>query len=989
MTSGAAYAQSRSAGTIFGHAEAGSTVVAVSDTGLTRTVTVDADGQYQMAELPIGTYTVSVKHDGTTASTRNNVTVGVGGVAVDFMGANAQSLGGVTVTANSLPAIDVSTVNSNTTLSAVVLNQVPIARDITQAAVLAPSVIPADSRYGNSVSFGGSAASENAYFINGYPVTNALTNIGSTTLPFDAIGSEQIITGGYGARYGRSTGGVINIVTKSGTNEWKAGALMVWEPEALRASRKYLYYPTDTGASSDGTVYRDKEGYSDNPFTYGVYLSGPIIKDRLFIYATGEWKQNNRTYNDPVNQNPATAYYVDERKTPRWMAKVDWNINDSNILELTGISDKTGIDRSRYSYDFDTYKHGTEKHGGYRYKDGGEVYIGKYTGYWTDNLTVSALYGQQDVVHYSAPLGYDPTQVRVVDNRPAHAANPVTGLQPYGSLEFPDAYDKTDGYRLDVNWRLGDHSLSFGYNVLNSESRAGSVMSGPGYQWIYYTASATGETDQGGFHTCPSCDYVDKYIYENGGTFKVEQTAYYIQDRWHVTDKLLLSLGLRNDKFTNFNADGIAYVEQENLWAPRLGFTWDVNGDSSLKIYGSAGRYYLAMPLNVAVRGAAGSLYTETYYTYTSIDPVTGVPTLGSKIGGPYSANNEFGQAPDPKTVAAKGMDPHYQDEFILGMDQMIGKDWVWGARLQYRDLKSAIDDQCDNRPMLKYMAENNIAVDPNYSYSPDCRLFNPGVDNVMLLDLPDAAGSPELVAVPYSAEDMGIYMKRKYLGLDLYLEHPFDGKWFGRVSYTLSHNWGNDEGQLDSDIGQGDVSQTVLFDHRELMEYGGGNLPNDRRHVLKAYGFYSLTPEWRVGGVLVARTGRPKQCLGYYAGDASDAYNPPQAGTATAKDFRDAHLNYGPYYHYCDGKAVPRGTVGRLPTDIQLSLNAAYLPSWAPGLTFKVDVFNVLNKQVAQNIREIGESGGPGVEFSQHGRVISYDQPRYFRFTVRYDFSM
>jgi hypothetical protein len=157
-------------------------------------------------------------------------------------------------------------------------------------------------------------------------------------------------------------------------------------------------------------------------------------------------------------------------------------------------------------------------------------------------------------------------------------------------------------------------------------------------------------------------------------------------------------------------------------------------------------------------------------------------------------------------------------------------------------------------------------------------------------------------------------------------------------------------------------------------MAYGGGNLPNDRRHVLKAYGYFQYTPEWRFGGTLIARTGRPKSCLGY---------NPD------GSDFFYNYLDYGRYYHYCDGKPVPRGSVGRLPTDVQLSLNAAYLPRWAPGLQIQLDVFNVLDKQVAQNVEERGELGGQGVVASNRYQVISYDAPRSFRLTARYDFSL
>jgi len=993
LVGGSAFAQSRSAGSIFGDAAAGSQIKIVStDTGLTRTLTADAKGRYRAVELPIGSYSVTAVSGGETVGAPREVYVTAGSTEVNFI-SGAQELGAVTVTATSLPAIDVSRVDTFTELSSTILNNVPVARDITQAAVLAPSVNPADSRYGNSVSFGGAAASENAYYINGYPVTNALTNIGSTTLPFDAIQSEQVLTGGYSARYGRSTGGVINVVTKSGSNEWKFGALTTWTPESLRSGRKDIYYAADTGAAVAGQRYSDRGAISDSSLTYGAYAAGPLVKDRLFLYVSGEWTQRNLDQGSVRGGSATQGYTENETKSPRWLTKIDWNINDSNILELTAISDKSGQSIDNFSWKFADSTHGTDKTGGYRYKDGGETYIGKFTSYLTDNLTLSAMYGKQDTVHYSSPFGYNPNDVYVTDVRPAHSDNPVTGLQPYASIDDPGAYDKTDGYRIDLDWRLGDHDLSFGYDVSNSESQAGTTTSGPGYRWIYYHTD-TGATDQGGYTTTPNSDYVDQLVFGNGGQFKVEQKAFYLEDRWQLTDRWLLSLGVRNDSFTNYNSDGIAYVEQKNQWAPRLGFSWDVNGDSSLKIYGNAGRYFLAMPLNVAVRGAAGSTYTETYYTYTSIDPTTGVPQGLQLIGGPYSSNNEFGQAPDPRTVAAQNLKSHYQDEYILGMQQAIGSNWNWGARLQYRDLKSAIDDQCDNRPMLKYMVDNNIAIDPAYNFSPDCRLFNPGEDNVMLLDIPDAAGSTDLVAVPYSAKDMGVYLKRRYIGMDLFIEHPFDGKWFGRVDYTLSHNYGNDEGQLDSDIGQGDVSQTVLFDHKELMEYGGGNLPNDRRHVVKAYGFYQLTPEWRAGAALVARTGRPKQCLGYYQGADTDGYNPPGApnadGTGTTQDgfeFWDTYLNYGPYYHYCGGSPTARGAKGRTPVDFQLSLNAAYMPTWAPGLAFKVDVFNVLNKQVAQNITEIGENGGPNVVYSSRGRVISYGAPRSVRFTINYDF--
>ena len=111
----------------------------------------------------------------------------------------------------------------------------------------------------NIGSFGGSSASENAYYINGFPVTNPLTNMGATTLPFNSIGQVQVLTGGYGAEFGRSTGGVVNVITKRGTDEVKGGAYIIWTPAGLRGDPKDLMYP-DTGKWNSTTHYNTSSG---------------------------------------------------------------------------------------------------------------------------------------------------------------------------------------------------------------------------------------------------------------------------------------------------------------------------------------------------------------------------------------------------------------------------------------------------------------------------------------------------------------------------------------------------------------------------------------------------------------------------------------------------------------------------------------------------------------------------------------------------------
>lgn len=168
--------------------------------------------------------------------------------------------------------------------------------------------------------------------------------------------------------------------------------------------------------------------------------------------------------------------------------------------------------------------------------------------------------------------------------------------------------------------------------------------------------------------------YAQQRIFTTTTSMAVEQKAYYLEDRWQVSDNWLVTLGIRNDQFTNFNSDHVAYVDSGDQWAPRLGASWDVFGDSSLKLFANLGRYYLALPNSVAIRGASASTYTDQYFTYTGID-ANGEPIGLTPFGpGPVSANGEFGQAPNPGAFAPSDLKSQYQDELILGLRRRLAK---------------------------------------------------------------------------------------------------------------------------------------------------------------------------------------------------------------------------------------------------------------------------------------------------------------------------
>lgn len=1012
FSSGAAFAQSTT-GSIFGQTSSGGQTIVIQnqDTGLVRKVTTDSSGRYRAGDLPPGNYSVSVEQGGNVVGKRENVPVTIaGGSEVSFAGAAAaEELNTITVTAGAAPAVDVSQVDTRSVFTASELQRISVARNIASVALLAPSVVRNASYLddaGNTIpSFGGSASSENAYYINGFPVTNPLNSLGSTTLAFDSISQMQILTGGYGAEFGRATGGVINVVTKRGTNEWKGGVYTSWSPIGLREAPRNRYYPNtgyygpdqeNPGLRTDGTLYQYRKENQFWELLTGAYIGGPIVKDTLFIYANAELTQKDghgvRAASGASQSGGGWINYGNDY--PRWTAKVDWHINDDHLLEFTAISDVWKYNEKGYFFDYDTLTHDSEQIGGIDSKDDQRLYIGKYTGYLTEDLTLSAMWGKLTEDHTNSPWKYDPDCPRISAGAAARIPGlNYTGCQTQIEYDGPGS-DEVKAGRFDVGYHLGSHDFRIGYELSDATSSRhhDGYAGNDGYIWVYsFTpnpnqpinpslgvgapAGAGGFGDDGYF--------VRAQRYSQYGTVKTEQRAQYIEDRWQVTDNVLLQLGLRNEQFTNYTGAGKPYVSRRHQLAPRLGASWDVHGDSSLKVFGNAGRYHLALPNNVALRGASQAYYTLEYFTYTGTDPVTGAPTglnhipvtnVGANCPGSdyvVAPNLECGIPPDPRTVAAKDMKSHYQDEYIIGMQQELGPSWNWGAKATYRNLRSAIDDTCT--PAL----------------GGGCFLFNPGIGNTFYEEQEDGT----LVPVHYSAAELDLpKLKRKYYALDLFLEHVFSDNWYGKIEYTFSRSYGNTEGQLLSDLdtgggGQTDVSATQDWDLPQLMVGANGLLPNHRKHQFKLFGYYQFTPEWRVGGSAIIASGRPVSCTSYYPTPDPGLYSGspyhfcgvPGSGTDPSSP------NYVPPssdYHFS-----PRGAMGTTPWTYTFNLNVAWNPDWLDkNLTLQADVFNVFNKQTPGMINP-NSADSRTTRGQMYRAQYDFSPPRSVQFTVRYDF--
>lgn len=971
----AVFAADDTRGNLKGHLESNGAIISNAiitvehqGKGLTRTVQSADNGDFNVKGLPPGKYTITIKKDGFESFIRKDFIVKAGSgnnVSIQMFAAGGPER--IEVRAAQIAMIDTSTNTQSLDLSTAELDKIPVQRNINSVSLLAPGTVAGDPTFGSIASFGGASVAENGYYLNGINITEFRNGAGPIAIPWQMINQSSTLTSGVGSEYGRHIGGVVNLTTHSGDNEFKFGARVDYTPESL-----YEKSPSVYGVDADGNpiLLVNNEEDNVNRRDFNFWASGAIIEDRLFFY--GLYNPINRDV-DNAAQGFNSRYLSRTFESDFWYAKVDFFINDDHSLEFQGMNNETDQTTFTYAYDyFNQVNGGVGERNEFPTTNatGGDLWSFSYNGNFSDDLTMTARYGvikQHNIFTPGTPDRYTTFDGRV-------SGSPRVGNTAGTSTTFNN--DEKITWRIDFDYIIGDHTLRFGYDYDKLEATTTSLANGNDSNRGSYTINTASADNPLGI--APGTTYVDRRIFSQAGTSDTEASGFYIQDQWQATDDVTLNMGLRISEFSNTTTAGEVYAEQKNQIAPRLGATWDVFGDGETKLSAFYGRFFMSIAPNSNVRLAGQEFDYHEYYAFNGVNTSTGELDLGDKIRGDRMVSD--GEVAPGYSLASTNLDPMYSDEISVAIEHQLNDDWSGGVRLIYRELKSSIEDASfDINPLPpEYDADGNLITRNQYW---QYRFINPGRPVTLLYDT-DGDGVAE--EINFTAEEAGYPQSfRDYTSLEFTFNGRISDKFRLRGSYTWSKSYGNTEGMFRSDSnGQTDAGLTTSYDFPGLTDHGEGYLPNDRKHNIKVFGSYDVTDDLSLGFNLWAFSGVPVNSLGYHPTDADSC------APGGAEQDRCVAALYGNLSFYTNGTPTPRGSMGRTPWNygLDLSANYAYDMGDMGTIDFRVAIQNVFNVDGVMQVDEDGETASGEINPNWNTPTF-YQTPRNVVLSATYQF--
>jgi len=980
-----------------------------------RVAVTDSDGQYRIPQLPSGVYTLRFDREAYLPFSRDGITLRLGySVRVNVELLPESALSEEILVVGEAPTIDVGSTTTGLNLNEEFIRDVVVfpargrnaaARSFDSLVALAPGAV--QDAFGASLS--GGTSPENQYLIDGISVNDPASGVNGTPLSVEFIEEVNVLTGSYLPEFGRATGGVVNVVTKSGSNEFHGSVFGYFAPGALATSGREIRQ--EVGAiSGQASLW--------NQGDFGIELGGPLLKDKLWFYVgiapSFTRYQIERNLNARVldeNGEPVVdedgltrtqriegtqrRFFADQRSL-QYIGKLTYQASQDHSVALSVLGTPGSSGGSgRFSFfeangapEVAIIQGAPEALSTRRIRDGLDLGLKTSSSFFNKRLLLDATLGW----HYqgSALRASDGTRA---GSRQGLSALPqvswerevpyVHSLRDFEALPDPSVCGANPeeaavrcpsyGYVTGGPGGLEERTLDRYQGKLVGTLLVGAagqhvLKAGLDAEWTRFDhfravsgGSLLAESEEGDY-------FQDRYqigyllgpdeallLDSYRGLSRSSSLGAFVQDSWSMGGLVTFNLGLRYDIQRLRGGEQLSMVLADQ-WSPRLGLIVDPTRSGRARLFASYARYFENIPLDFvdrAFQDAPQVLSRKSAEICQPLDPEQREACSTDRARLPYPPQvslldpSRFWLAQGAsRSVVDPDIQPQSTDEWLVGGEYELFAHLRIGLSYLRRSLNRVVEDM-----------------------SRDARTFfigNPGYG---------------------LGQELG-KAKRTYDAGTVFLQRSFAEQWLFQASYTLSYLRGNYEGLIRSETGELSPNITTEFDLPSLAVNREGPLPADRTHQIRAF----AAREFVLGPDLGIQLG-----LTYFGSSGA-----PYSYLATDE-------TYGRFQVFI----LPRGSAGRLPWSHRIDTRLAITYKLTKTLTASggLDVFNLFNFQAAtfydqeytfsevrplpngtrEELPELrgldGELLGPGELNNNFGKPTTYQSPRSIRVSARLSF--
>jgi hypothetical protein len=995
-------------------------------------VVSDGTGRYVFQQVPPGTYRITSSLQGFTTSVSEHVEVLLGQKVTVDVTLNVGGLAEAVTVESSSVRIDTTQTSIQTNVTAAMIENLPKGQSMTSLFALAPAARQEPLSGGFQID--GASGSENSFVIDGLETSNFRTGVLNinNNLPTDFVQEMSIRTSSFPAEYGGATGGVISVVTKSGTNNFHGMGGVMFEPSGMAGDPRPALNSFRTGTGANFVQVNEYLPYKKDTFTnYYPTLGGggPILRDRAWFFASYSpqiWDEERTTEyftSDPrTRTKTGEETYSRSRRADYLQGRVD--AQASNALRLTG-----SFTYNPYTED-GVFPHNQISLG----NTAPTANFGGSTGVLEGSDLTSIQGGKQKAYNFSIGGNWTPSSRVIASVRAsrgylnellnsegipqltrfrcvsvlANGANagctqgfdnlPSGNTQRYDDLSERWLVDSSltflaDGFAGNHEFKVG-HQYSRVHNDVNT-----------GYADLGRVDLSYGQTinDLTGRNDPVSPNAIGAGFALRFGTVGAATNtanSIYIQDKWQPVNRLTINAGVRLEKedLPSFNG----YAPPINFgWGdkvvPRFGVAYDVTGDGRTKLVASFNKFQDRLKFELPRGSFGGDFYRVDYFEITPDHPEYSYYTLQRVLGS--NTDVRGGQCPianstgltrcqydyriasnDPNADIYTGkvdpdLKPFTQTEWSAGLEREITNAMILSARYVRKNVDHAIED----------------AGFPTPEGSEAYIIGNPG------------EGLHAATAREFGYAK-SIKPERLYNAVELRVDRRFANNFQFNVNYTYSKLEGNYSGLASSDEnGRTSPGVNRFFDlpHLGFTATGqpdNGPLATDRPHAVKAFGSYQFT--WgdsqatTVGLSTYAASGTPLTTF-YSLYAAAVAYGRGDLGRTEAYTNTNLLLSHRlrmggskslVFEFYVDNLFDEQNVLGVFSTQNGVGYSIANL-----GLPVadEPEALNyVLTNGIVSNINTmLNNPAAPQNKNTAYGMANSFQSPRMMRVGVKFNF--